>query len=123
MSLKNLVRRIMMSEEVRELCESGDLCGLCMDANPSCKCRMAENLSTETVAGKKFDLRTLNVKYYDRPLKAVPLFHGGIVEIVGEQEALIEGKLMDQFLYNIVGNQAKNGQPFAALKSDLLVLF
>ena len=42
-----------------------------------------------------------------------------LVEIIGEQVIEYEGRVLDQYLYNIVGYTPKNGKPFMALKSNI----
>lgn len=47
---------------------------------------------------------------------------GNLVEIIGERlvEDLESGKRFAQYLYNIVGYEAKNGLPFAARKCNIV---
>jgi len=45
---------------------------------------------------------------------------GEPVEVIGEQTVELEdGTMVEQYLYNIFGNPARNGKPYAALKSNI----
>lgn len=72
-------------------------------------------------------VRTINqirakVTYYETPLSGVSVFSGEMVEIIGEQVYLAEdGRLLDQYIYNIVGYEAQNGKPFVALKVNISI--
>lgn len=59
-------------------------------------------------------------KYYDKPIEGGSIT-GNLVEVIGEQLAVIDGKVYDQYIYNIVGYTPKNGKPFAALKANIIL--
>lgn len=47
---------------------------------------------------------------------------GNLVSIIGEQTIeLTDGRIVEQFLYNIEGYTPENGLPFAALKANIIV--
>ena len=47
---------------------------------------------------------------------------GNLIHIIGERVVEIEGKAIDQYLYNIDGYTPENGKPFAAHKSNIYIL-
>jgi len=59
-------------------------------------------------------------KYYDKPIEGGSIT-GNLVEVIGEQLMLKDGKIYDQYIYNIVGYTPKNGKPFAALKANIIL--
>ena len=65
--------------------------------------------------------RIISKEMYDEPKMGGSIM-GDLVEIIGEQKARIEGKVIDQYIYNIVGYTPKNGLPFVAMKSNIIVL-
>ena len=64
--------------------------------------------------------RLISAKRYDKPVMDGSIT-GSLVEIIGEQVVEINGKMCDQYIYNIVGYTPKNGKPFAALKANIIV--
>ena len=63
----------------------------------------------------------LNEKKYDKAISGISVT-GNLVEIIGERTVRIEdGRIIEQYVYNIVGYTAKNGKPFAALKSNIIL--
>lgn len=59
-------------------------------------------------------------KYYDKPIEGGSVT-GNLVEVIGEQLMLKDGRVYDQYIYNIVGYTPKNGKPFAALKANIIL--
>lgn len=59
--------------------------------------------------------------YYQIPKKGFSLFGGEPVLILGERTINRDGKIIQQYIYNIVGYEAKNGKPFVALKDNISV--
>lgn len=60
--------------------------------------------------------------YFEKAFLAVTNTFGEAIEVIGEQQKIDEnGKIYDQYVYNIIGNKAKNGLPFVALKANILV--
>lgn len=47
---------------------------------------------------------------------------GNLIHIIGERVVEIEGKEIEQYLYDIDGYTPKNGKPFAAHKSNIYIL-
>jgi len=65
--------------------------------------------------------KVLEVKMYDEVLVGGS-FTGNEVEVVGEQVVELEdGRVIEQFLYNIVGYVAENGKLFSALKANIMI--
>lgn len=58
---------------------------------------------------------------YDKPLKGGSVT-GNSVEIIGEQTVECNGRILEQYIYNIDGYTAKNGLPFVALKDNIIIL-
>ena len=46
---------------------------------------------------------------------------GNLVEIIGEELLIIDGESIDCYIYKIVGYEAENGLPFAALKQNITI--
>ena len=68
------------------------------------------------------EYEVINVTMYGEPKEAYSMFSGDKVEIIGEQTISYEGKVLDQYLYNIVGYTPKNGKPFMGLKGNLVLV-
>ena len=68
------------------------------------------------------EFEVIDVMMYDEPKKAISAFSGDMVEIIGEQRVRLEGNVLDQYLYNIVGYTPKNGKPFMGLKANLVLI-
>ena len=66
--------------------------------------------------------KRISIEMYPEPLDGISLVGGDLVKIVGEQVVEIDGKLYDQYIYDIVGYIPKNGKHFAALKPNLVVV-
>lgn len=63
------------------------------------------------------------VKYSVLRKKGISSFGGDMVEIIGEQTVILEdGREVEQYLYHIEGHTPKNGQPFASLKANIILL-
>lgn len=60
-------------------------------------------------------------KMYDKSMQDGSFMSGNVVEIIGEQTIEEDGEVYEQYLYNIVGYTPKNGKPFVALKSNLVI--
>lgn len=67
------------------------------------------------------NMKILSKKLYDEYLDGASMFSGDMVCIIGEQTVEVDGKVIEQYLYNICGYAAKNGRPFVALKSNIVV--
>ncbi len=68
------------------------------------------------------DFTLLNQTMYDESIRGGSIISGNLVEIIGEQTVqLDDGKVLEQYLYNIEGYTAKNGKPFVALKANICV--
>lgn len=59
-------------------------------------------------------------KDFEESIQGVSMFSGDLIEVVGEQLVKLEdGRLLEQYLYNIVGYTAENGKQFASLKANI----
>lgn len=65
--------------------------------------------------------RLIRKVMYAEPRKGGSLT-GNLVEIIGEQTVEHNGRILEQYLYNIVGYTPSNGLPFVALKSNICLL-
>lgn len=59
--------------------------------------------------------------YFQEPKSGISTVGGDLVSIIGERTVQHEGRLLEQYLYNIVGYEAKNGKPFVSLKANISV--
>lgn len=58
---------------------------------------------------------------YDEPKSGISIT-GSKVSIIGERVVMLgDGRIVDQYVYNIDGYTAKNGKPFASLKANIIV--
>lgn len=58
---------------------------------------------------------------YDEPVKGWSLFTGIPVEIIGELTVEFDGKIIEQYIYNIVGYKPEYGMPFVSRKCNILL--
>lgn len=66
------------------------------------------------------DCKVLKKEFYNEYLDGVSLFSGNEVLILGEQTVQLEdGRIIEQYLYNIKGYACQNGKPFASLKANI----
>lgn len=66
-------------------------------------------------------MNVLNTMKYDTPKQGCS-FTGNLVEVIGEQTVQLEdGRIVEQFIYNIVGYDAENGKPFLSLKANIML--
>lgn len=69
------------------------------------------------------DFKVLSVERYQVPKKGVSMFSYDDVEITGEQVVELEdGRVIEQYLYNIVGYTPKNGKEFVSLKANIMIM-
>lgn len=68
------------------------------------------------------EYKVLSETMYDVAKRAVSMFSGDEVEIIGEMKIEYEGRILDQYLYNIVGYTPSNGKPFMGLKGNLVLI-
>lgn len=67
--------------------------------------------------------KVLNEEMYKESVMGVSLFSDSKVEIIGEQTVKLEdGRMVERYLYNIVGHTPENGQPFVSLKGNIVLL-
>lgn len=66
--------------------------------------------------------RVFDRKMYSKSIQAGSIM-GDLVEIIGEQKMELEdGRIIEQYLYNIVGYIPKNGKPFVSLKANIFAI-
>lgn len=66
-------------------------------------------------------MKKLSEKTFDKSVKGFSIT-GNQVTIIGEQTVeLDDGRVIEQYIYNIDGYTAKNGKPFVALKSNIFI--
>jgi hypothetical protein len=67
-------------------------------------------------------MKILSTKLYEEVKFGFSMFSDNRVCIIGEQEVeLHDGRIVEQFIYNIIGQPAENGKPFAALKANIIL--
>jgi hypothetical protein len=63
----------------------------------------------------------LEKKMYEEARYAISVA-GELVEVIGEQKMEVEDdRVIEQYIYNIVGYTPKNGKPFVALKANIFL--
>lgn len=65
--------------------------------------------------------KVLRREMYSNPIRGRSLFTDIPVEIIGEQTVEVNGKIEDQYIYNIVGYKPENGKPFIGLKCNYII--
>lgn len=59
---------------------------------------------------------------YEKPINGISIISDNLVEIIGEQTVVMDGEILEQFIYNIVGYESKNGKPFISLKDNIILI-
>lgn len=65
------------------------------------------------------EFKTIKEVMYEKAIMGVSAVSGGQVEIIGEAVIEYEGRILEQYIYNIVGYTAENGKPFSSLKANI----
>lgn len=69
------------------------------------------------------DYKVLERKFYNEFLDGYSMFTDSEVCILGEQTVVTaEGKVIEQYLYNIKGYRCENGRPFISHKGNIVVI-
>lgn len=66
-------------------------------------------------------MKVLEKKIYNEYVDGFSL-GGNQVCVIGEQTSVIDGRVLEQYIYNIKGYVCENGKPFIALKSNIVLL-
>lgn len=67
------------------------------------------------------DYKVLSVNNYDNAISGGSMT-GNLVSVIGEQTVQLEdGRIIEQYIYNIVGLEPENGKPFVALKANIIL--
>lgn len=65
--------------------------------------------------------KILNERMYENKVNGASVM-GSQVEVIGERTIKTEdGRVLEQYIYNIVGYTPKNGKPFVALKANIFL--
>lgn len=68
------------------------------------------------------EFNVLSSQVYSVAKYGVSMFGGDQVCIVAEQTVKTDdGRIVEQYLYNIIGHAPKNGQLFVSLKSNIVL--
>jgi hypothetical protein len=68
------------------------------------------------------EVNVLSTKEYEVTLEGISMFSGDKVLVHGEQTVELEdGRIVEQYLYNIEGYTPKNGLPFVSLKANIIL--
>ena len=70
----------------------------------------------------KNEMLVIEKETYETPVKGISIVSDNLVEIIGEQTVVMDGEIKEQFIYNIVGYEAKNGKPFISLKDNIILI-
>jgi hypothetical protein len=66
--------------------------------------------------------KIIKKELYDSIKYGISMFSFDRVAIVGEQTIQLEdGRIVEQFLYNIIGHAPKNGNLFVSLKGNIVL--
>lgn len=66
--------------------------------------------------------KILSSEIYLEMKTGISMFSMDKVLIIGEQTMELEdGRIVEQFIYNIIGYKAENGKPFVSLKSNIII--
>lgn len=66
--------------------------------------------------------KVLSEVTYKTTARGMSLFSDQFIEIIGERTIELEdGRVIEQFLYNIEGYTPENGKPFASLKANIVL--
>jgi hypothetical protein len=69
------------------------------------------------------NMKILSKQIYNEVKYGFSIFSGERVCVIGEQIAQLEdGKIVEHFIYNIIGYAASNGKPFASLKANIDII-
>jgi hypothetical protein len=72
---------------------------------------------------ERFQMKILSSKLYNEVKYGFSMFSGERICIIGEKTIENEdGKIVELYLYNILGYAAKNGKPFASIKENIDIL-
>ena len=66
------------------------------------------------------NIKILSSKMYDKAIDGGSMT-GSLVTVIGEKTVECEGRILEQYIYNIKGYACQNGKPFAALKSNIIL--
>lgn len=65
------------------------------------------------------EIKVISENPYEKPINGCSIV-GSQVEVIGERTVELEdGKVIDQYVYNVIGYKSQNGLPFAALKANI----
>lgn len=66
--------------------------------------------------------KVLNEITYENAIKGISMFSSEMITIIGERTVELEdGRVIEQYIYNIDNYIAKNGKPFVSLKANIIV--
>ena len=68
------------------------------------------------------EMLVIEKEVYEKPINGISIVSDNLVEIIGEQTVEMNGEILEQFIYNIVGYESKNGKPFISLKDNIILI-
>ena len=68
------------------------------------------------------EILVIKKEVYEKPINGISILSDNLVEIIGEQTVEMDGEILEQFIYNIVGYESKNGKPFISLKDNIILI-
>ncbi len=66
-------------------------------------------------------MKIIEKNFYTEYKYGVSIFSGERVCILGTQTMKTDGKIYEQYIYNICNRATENGKPFVALKSNIVL--
>ncbi len=66
------------------------------------------------------EMRIIESKMYDEVIDGGSMT-GNFVTVIGERTVEYEGRILEQYIYNIKGYASENGKPFISLKSNIIL--
>lgn len=71
---------------------------------------------------KPLEQKVLSVNMFKQPKRGISMFGGDQVTIIGERQVELSNKVeIGQYLYNIDNVKTENGEPFVALKANIVL--
>jgi len=71
---------------------------------------------------KPLEQKVLSVNMFQNPKRGISMFGGDKVTIIGERQVELSNKVkLGQYLYNIDNVETENGEPFVALKANIML--
>jgi Fe-S cluster biogenesis protein NfuA len=121
------IREEQLELKIRDL-ELKGKCWKCEKRyNGGCEgCSIAKEIRTVKIELEELmasNQEEFDIVEYSEPKRGYSAFSGEPVTVIGEQKMLFKhnGRVVEQYIYNIDTYQPKNGKPFIAVKSNIIL--